>query len=145
MDNSQNANPSPQQPPVKKKPGRPVGTSLRKITLNQVLDAIHEAGGVVTDAMALLHIDNYTFYKKWRYLPEVDKAILQAREMGFEQVTDILYKQCLDGDKGAIQLYLKYCPLSKMNQWVEGQVITLKGEKALTDEEKQNLVKELFG
>ena len=146
MDNPENTNPTPEtQAPVKKKRGRPFGSSMRKITLKQVIDAVNEAGGVVTDTIALLHMDTYTFYKNWRYVPEVEKALNQAREMGFEKVTDILYKQCLDGDKSAIQLYLRYCPLSKLNQWVDGQTITLKAEKPLTDEEKQNLVKELFG
>ena len=128
-----------------KKRGRPKGSLKSTLTLKQVLKAIKETGGVVSDTIKLLNIDNSSFYEKWRYMPEVEKALNQARQMGFEAVTEVLYKQCLDGDKGAITLYLRYNPLAKYNQWVEGQTITLKAEKPLSDEEKKDLVKELFG
>lgn len=128
-----------------KKIGRPKGALGKHITLRQVVAAIHESGGVVMDTIKLLGLDVQTFYSKWRYHPVVEKEFGKAREMGFEAVTDVLYKKCLEGDKGAIQIYLKFNPLCKLKQWTEQSTLTIKAEKPLSDDEKKDLVKELFG
>lgn len=117
----------------------------RHTTLNQVLNAIAETGGIVTDTCRLLGVYPPDFYKKWRYLPEVEQAFIEAKSIGFEEVTDVLFKKALEGDNKAIKMYLQYCPLAKQNNWVENQTFTIKDDKPLTPEEKKELTKELFG
>lgn len=130
--------------PVKRKRGRPK-TLTGTIKVADVVKAVMETGGHVQDAIKVLGMSNGDFYKRFRYQPKVVQALQQAREIGFESVTDVLYAQALNGDLKAISLYLKYNPLSKQNGWVENQTLTIKEEKPLSPEEKQQLAKELFG
>jgi hypothetical protein len=44
-----------------------------------------------------------------------------------------------------MKLYLKYNPLARANNWTDSQILTIREDKPLTDEEKKNLAKELFG
>ena len=116
----------------------------RHTSLNQVLSAIAETGGIVTDTCRLLGVYPPDFYKKWRYLPEVEQAFIEAKSIGFEEVTDVLFKKALEGDNKAIKMYLQYCPLAKQNNWVDSQTLVLKEEKPLSEEEKEKLKQELF-
>lgn len=130
--------------PVKRKRGRPK-TLPGTIKVADVVNAVMETGGHVQDTIKVLGMSNGDFYHRWRYNPKVIRALQQAREIGFESVTDVLYAQAVKGDLKACSLYLKYNPLAKQNGWVENQTLTIKEDKPLTDEEKEALKEELFG
>ncbi len=129
---------------TKRKRGRPRALN-NHITVKDVVNTINGTGGMILESVKLLGISITEFYQKFRYNPKVEEALKLAHRIGFDEVTDVLIKKALDGDLKAISLYLKYNPLAKENQWVENQTLTLKEEKPLSDEEKQDLSKQLFG
>lgn len=133
-----------QQPEQKRKRGRP-RTLRGTVTVSDVEKAVMETGGHIQDTIAVLGLSNGDFYKRFRYNKKVMDALEEARRIGFESVTDVLYKKALNGDLKAVSLYLKFCPIAKENHWVETQTLTIREEKPLSDDEKQNLAKELFG
>ena len=116
----------------------------KKVTLKMVLEAIDRAGGRVADTIKILDINPKTFYEKFRYLPEVEEALKQYRQLGFDAVTETLFEQARSGNLKACSLYLKYSPFAKLNNWTDNQTVTIKEEKPLTDAEKEQLKKELF-
>lgn len=120
------------------------GPSIR-LTKKQVLEALEQTNGVINDAIRLLGIGKTQFYRKYRYDKEIEERLKELHVSGFEEVTDILYKLCLNGDTKAISLYLKYNPEAKKHLWIENQTLTIKEEKPLTPEEKDKLIDELFG
>ena len=130
--------------PVKRKRGRP-RTLAGTVKVADVVKAVVQTGGHVQDAIAVLGLSNGDFYKRFRYNPKVVKALQEARQIGFESVTDVLYSKALNGDMKAMSLYLKYNPIAKENHWVETQTLTIREDKPLTDEEKKELAKQLFG
>lgn len=117
----------------------------KHITKKQVIDTLKETAGCIIDTLKILDMSRSHFYKKFRYDPDVEKVLKESQLMGFEQVTETLFKQCLEGNMKAMSLYLKYNPLSKAEGWVENQTLTLKEEKPLTSDEKNKLVQDLFG
>lgn len=116
----------------------------KNFTKEQVCDALSETGGVINDAIRLLGISRGEFFRTYRYDPEIEAYIKQLHKQGFEEVTDVLYKQCLSGNIKAINTYLKYNPEAKAANWTEEKNINITELKPLTDEEKSKLVKELF-
>lgn len=130
--------------PPKRKRGRPRALN-NHVTVSDVIKALEATGGMIMDAVNMLGISVTEFYGKFRYNPKVEEALNLAHKIGFEKVTDVLVGRALDGDIKAISLYLKYNPLAKANNWVENQTLTLKEEKPLSNEEKQDLAKQLFG
>ena len=136
--------PSADVAPVKRKRGRP-RTLPGTVNVADVVKAVMETGGHVQDTISVLGMSNGDFYKRFRHNPKVEKAFAEARRIGFESVTDVLYSLALKGDMKAMSLYLKYNPIAKENNWVEVQTVTLKQERPLTEEEKKALAKELFG
>lgn len=128
----------------KRKRGRPRALN-NHVTVKDVVDTINGTGGMILESVKLLGISVTEFYQKFRYNPKVEEALKMAHRIGFDEVTDVLIKRALEGDLKAISLYLKYNPLAKENQWVENQTLTLKEEKPLSNEEKQDLAKQLFG
>ena len=135
------------RPPVKPpmKPRKRTRGPARHITVQQVLEAVKQAGGGIQDTARLLSMHLQDFYEKWRYQPEVDAAIKLAKRIGFERVTETVYEQALNGDRASQSLYLKYCPIGKQEGWTDTQTITLKAEKPLTEDERAALKGELFG
>lgn len=114
-------------------------------TLAQILKAIDDTGGLVREACLVMNMPVMTFYRKWRHKPEVAQALQEARNAGFEAVTDVLYTKCLDGDTKAISLYLQYNPLAKEKNWRKEESLTIKEEKPLSEAEKKDLVQSIFG
>lgn len=135
---------TPPETPEKRKRGRP-RTLRGSVTVKDVVKAVMQTGGHILDTIAVLGLSNGDFYSRFRYNPKVEKALLEARRMGFESVTDVLFTQAMKGDMKAISLYLKYNPIAKENHWVETQTLTFRNEKPLTDDEKKELAKQLFG
>lgn len=121
------------------------GLKVKRASKKQFIKALEASGGNIDDACNLCGLSKGTFYRYYRYTPEIEKALSEQRKIGFESVTEVLYKLCLKGDTKAIALYLKYNPVAKANSWVESQTLVVKDEKPLTDEEKEALKKELFG
>ena len=117
----------------------------KNLTLDDIKAMLEKTQGNISEACKLLHIAKNHFYEDWRYNPEVVKLLTKLHTAGFEEVVEILYEKCLEGDINAIRTYLRYNPIAKQNNWVETQTITLKNEKPLTDSEKESLKKELFG
>ena len=117
----------------------------KKLTLKQVIEAIDRAGGRVADTIKLLGINPKTFYEKYRYLPEVEEALKQYRQLGFDEVTQTIFEQAKGGNLKACSLYLKYCPVAKSNGWTDDQTLTIREEKPLSEAEKEQLKKDLFG
>ena len=140
---------APEAPEKPKRPYHPRTKRPRRLrstlTLADVLEALKQTGGKITDAVKVLDIDLQSFYQVWRYNPDVVKAIEESRQIGFEKVTQVLMDLCMQGDTKAISLYLKYNPVAKRNDWLDTQTISLKQDKPLTPDEKQELVKQLFG
>lgn len=130
--------------PVKRKRGRP--RSLNDaIKVKDVIEAVYKTGGRIEDTCKIIGLTLPNFYKRFRHNPKVEAALNEARNIGFELVTDVLLDQALKGDSQAMKLYLKYNPVARANNWTDQQTLTIKEDKPLTDEEKQNLAKELFG
>lgn len=130
--------------PPKKKRGRPRLLN-NEVSVKDVIDAINSTGGRIYESCNLCGMSIAEFYKRFRYNPKVEAALVQARQVGFELVTDTLLDKAMNGDIRAIQTYLKYNPIAKQNEWTDHQTLTIKEEKPLSDEEKQDLAKELFG
>lgn len=121
-------------------------TGLRKkITLKMVLEAIERTGGKVAESIRLLGINPLTFYRNWRYLPEVEEALQKYRQFGFDEVTETILEQAKNGNLKAAHLYLRYSPTAKQNHWTDDQTLTIREEKPLSDAEKEQLKKDLFG
>ena len=131
-------------PAKKKKPGRPRLLN-NEVTVKTVIDAINSTGGRIYEACDVCGTSVSEFYKRFRHNPKVEEALVKARQMGFELVTDTLLDKAMKGDMQATKLYLKYSPVAKLNEWTDNQTLTIKEEKPLTDEQKQELAKELFG
>ena len=110
-----------------------------------VMDAITKTGGRIEETCKLCSMSPTEFYKRFRYNPKVEEALKEARKIGFELVTDTLLDRAMKGDMAAMKLYLKYNPIAKENKWVDAQVLVLREDKPLTDEEKRDLAKNLFG
>jgi len=127
-----------------KKRGRPRCLN-NSVTVKMVMDAITKTGGRMEEACKIVGISITEFYKRFRYNPKVEDTLKEARKMGFELVTDTLLDKAMKGDMAATKLYLKYNPIAKENRWVDSQVLLLKEDKPLTEEEKQTLAKHLFG
>ncbi len=117
----------------------------KRLTLKIVLDAIERTGGKVAETIRVLGINPLTFYRNWRYLPEVEEALQQFRQMGFEEVTDTIFEQAKNGNLKAAHIYLRYSPTAKKNDWTDNQTLTIKEDKPLSDAEKEQLKKDLFG
>ena len=130
--------------PVKRKPGRPRLLN-NAVTVKMVMDAITKTGGRIEETCKLCSMSPTEFYKRFRYNPKVEEALKEARKIGFELVTDTLLDRAMKGDMAAMKLYLKYNPIAKENKWVDAQVLVLREDKPLTDEEKRDLAKNLFG
>lgn len=130
--------------PVKRKRGRPRLLN-GEVTVKDVIDAINSTGGRIYESCAVCSMSVSEFYKRFRYNKKVEDALVKARQMGFELVTDTLLDKAMKGDMRAIQTYLRFNPIAKMNDWTDHQTLTIKEEKPLTDEEKQNLANKLFG
>lgn len=149
-DLNQNQNQQPAQPVATQKPKGPGNIKknrahANKITLKKVLEAIERAGGSCTDTAIQLGVSVQYFYKRWRYVPEVNQAFEEWYDIGFTQVTDTLYEQAVKGNIKAIQTYLRYNPVAKKKGWVDHQVLTFREEKPLSDDEKNELKARLFG
>lgn len=150
-DINQNQNQQPAQPVATQKPKAGPGNiksnraHAKKITLKKVLEAVEKAGGSCTDTAMFLGVSVQYFYKKWRYVPEVNQAFEDYYEIGFNQVTETLYEQACKGNIKAITTYLRYNPIAKKKGWLDHQVLTFREEKPLTDEEKNELKARLFG
>lgn len=130
--------------PVKRKRGRP--RSLNgAIKVKDVVEAVYKTGGRIEDTCKIIGLTLPNFYKKFRHNEKVEEALNEARNIGFELVTDVLLDQALKGDSQAMKLYLKYNPVARANNWTDSQILTIREDKPLTDEEKKNLAKELFG
>lgn len=130
--------------PVKRKRGRPRLLN-NEVNVKTVIDAINSTGGRIYETCDQCNMSVAEFYRRFRYNPKVEEALVKARQMGFELVTDTLLDKAMNGDMRAIQTYLRYNPIAKQNEWVDHQTLTLKEEKPLSDEEKQDLAKRLFG
>lgn len=128
----------------KKKPGRPRLLN-NQLTVKDVIDAINSTGGRIYEACDVCGMSTPEFYKRFRHNPKVEAALVKARQMGFELVTDTLLDKAINGDMRAIQTYLRFNPLARENNWTDNQTLTIKEDKPLTDEEKTALEKELFG
>ena len=126
------------------KQGNKVQGLKKRLTLKIVLEAIERTGGRVAETIRVLGINPLTFYRNWRYLPEVEEALQQFRQMGFEEVTDTIFEQAKNGNLKAAHIYLRYSPTAKQNDWTDNQTLTIKEEKPLSDEEKEKLKQELF-
>lgn len=130
--------------PPKKKRGRPRLLN-NEVSVKDVINAINSTGGRIYETCNLCKMSIAEFYKRFRYNPKVEAALVKARQVGFELVTDTLLDKAMNGDMRAIQTYLRYNPIAKMNEWTDHQTLTIKEDKPLTDEEKQDLAKKLFG
>lgn len=130
--------------PVKRKRGRPRLLN-NEVSVKDVIDAINSTGGRIYETCNVCGISVSEFYKRFRYNKKIEEALVKARQMGFELVTDTLLDKAMKGEIRAIQTYLRYNPIAKINEWTDQQTLTIKEDKPLTDEEKQNLAKELFG
>lgn len=130
--------------PIKRKRGRPRLLN-NEVSVKDVIDAINSTGGRIYETCNVCGISVSEFYKRFRYNKKIEEALVKARQMGFELVTDTLLDKAMKGEIRAIQTYLRYNPIAKMNEWTDQQTLTIKEDKPLTDEEKQNLAKQLFG
>ena len=130
--------------PVKRKVGRPRLLN-NEVTVKKVIEAINATGGRIYETCEQCNMSVAEFYRRFRYNPKVEEALIKARQMGFELVTDTLLDKAMKGDMRAIQTYLRYNPIAKQNEWVDHQTLTLKEDKPLSDEEKRDLAKRLFG
>lgn len=130
--------------PIKRKRGRPRLLN-NEVSVKDVIDAINSTGGRIYETCNVCGISVSEFYKRFRYNKKIEEALVKARQMGFELVTDTLLDKAMKGEIRAIQTYLRYNPIAKINEWTDQQTLTIKEDKPLTDEEKQNLAKELFG
>lgn len=117
----------------------------RRWTKAQVKAALVETGGMIKETFDRLGMSPHTFYSKYRYDPEIEALITALRQQGFEAVTDVLFEQAKAGNLKAIRIYLQFNPLAKQNNWVEKSEVVVRDEKPLTDEEREELKKELFG
>jgi hypothetical protein len=130
--------------PVKRKRGRPRLLN-NEVNVKTVIDAINSTGGRIYETCKLCSMSVSEFYKRFRYNKKIEEALIKSRQVGFELVTDTLLDKAMNGDMRAIQTYLRYNPIAKMNEWTDHQTLTIKEDKPLTDEEKQDLAKKLFG
>lgn len=130
--------------PVKRKPGRPRLLN-NEVTVKKVIEAINATGGRIYETCDQCNMSVAEFYRRFRYNPKVEEALKEARKIGFELVTDTLLDKAMKGDTKCIALYLRYNPIARENNWTDNQTLTLKEEKPLSDEEKQDLAKKLFG
>ena len=130
--------------PVKRKRGRPRLLN-NEVSVKDVIDAINATGGRIYETCDQCKMSVAEFYRRFRYNPKVEAALIKSRQVGFELVTDTLLDKAMKGDMRAIQTYLRYNPIAKMNEWTDHQTLTIKEDKPLTDEEKQDLAKRLFG
>ena len=135
---------APVLPETTKKRGRPRLLN-NEVGVKDVVEAIYSTGGRIYEACEQCKMSVSEFYRRWRYNKKVEEALIKARQIGFEIVTDTLLSKALNGDIKAIQTYLRYNPIAKQNDWCDHQTLTLKEEKPLTDDEKQDLAKKLFG
>lgn len=130
--------------PVKRKRGRPRLLN-NEVSVKDVVNAINSTGGRIYETCNVCGISVSDFYKRFRYNKKIEEALIKSRQVGFELVTDTLLDKAMNGDMRAIQTYLRYNPIAKMNEWTDHQTLTIKEDKPLTDEEKQDLAKKLFG
>lgn len=116
----------------------------KHISTKKVIEALETTGGDVTAACKLIGLSKYAFYRDYYTKPEIVEARRNFSTVGFFEVTDVLYRKCLEGDTRAIAIYLKYNPMAKEFNWLDSQTLVLKEEKPLSEEEKEKLKQELF-
>lgn len=114
-------------------------------TVPEVIDALEQCGGLIGKSCEYLQISKNAFYKSYRHIPEVDAAIDRIQRDAFDEVTETIFNNAINGDPRFCQLFLKYSPVAKKRGWVEEKNIKLETKKPLTDEEKDQLKNNLFG
>lgn len=129
---------------VKRRPSASVRVE-KKWTDQEVIDALTQSGGGIRDACRILEMATTTFYREWRYKPEIDAHLNMLWRIGAHNVIDTVYERALDGDIKACNLYMRYSPYVKEMGWVPEERVTLKTEKPLTPEEIEQAAKEIFG
>lgn len=129
---------------TQEKPKKRLRGPNKNIPPKKVIEALETTGGDVTAACRLIGLSKYAFYRDYYTNEEIMKARRNFQTVGFFEVTDVLYRKCLEGDTKAIAIYLRYNPEAKIQNWADSQTLILKEEKPLSDEEKEKLKQELF-
>lgn len=126
---------------------RPTSASVEiKWTPEDVIEAIRQAGGMITDTCKILNMNPCTFYRKWRYHPDIEAEFQSIWRIGAQTVIDTIYTRSIAGDMKAAALYMRYCPYTREMGWTpEENTVKIKTEKPLTPEEIEQAAKDIFG
>ncbi len=117
----------------------------KKWKTEEVIEALRQTGGSIREACRMLDMATTTFFRHWRYAPEVEAELDVLWKIGVHNVVDTVYSRALDGDLKACNLYLKYSPYAKELGWMPEEKVTVASEKPLTEDEKNALKDQLFG
>ena len=115
------------------------------ISRKKLKEAIEAGHGNLYKIAKDLDVSISDLYRQIHADKELLDTIKFQHEITIERIFDNILDQSLSGDLRAVQLLLKYSPQSKAKGWLDEQKITIRDEKPLTAEEKEQLKKDLFG